>query len=122
MGFVQAISSGFVKYFNFRDRSSRSEYWYWFLFNVIVSVVAAIVDSQLNGQIVSSIFQLATTIPTLAVGVRRLHDIDHSGWWILISLIPLIGAIILVVWFATKGDDGPNRFGSDPLAANSFTN
>ena len=58
---------------------------------------------------------LGLFLPTLAVQVRRLHDLDRSGWWILISLIPLVGAIILLVWACTKGTDGENRFGSDPL-------
>jgi uncharacterized membrane protein YhaH (DUF805 family) len=122
MGFGQAISAGFTKYVNFSDRACRSEYWYWTLFTIIVGVVAAIIDSMLNTQVVNPLFQLATVIPSLAVAVRRLHDIDHSGWWILIGLIPFIGFIIFVVWCATKGTEGPNRFGSDPLAANQFPN
>jgi uncharacterized membrane protein YhaH (DUF805 family) len=117
MGFGQAISSGFAKYVNFSDRSCRSEYWYWTLFTIIAGVVATVIDSTLNTQVVNPLFQLVIVIPSLAVGVRRLHDIDHSGWWILIGLIPLVGLIALVVWFATKGTTGPNRFGPDPLAA-----
>jgi uncharacterized membrane protein YhaH (DUF805 family) len=117
MGFGQAISAGFIKYFNFHDRACRSEYWYWTLFTIIVGIVAAIIDAKLNTQLVSGIFNLVTFIPSLAIAVRRLHDIDHSGWWILLSFIPLIGIIVLLVWFATKGADGPNRFGPDPLAA-----
>ncbi len=63
------------------------------------------------------IFSIATIVPSLAVQVRRLHDIDKSGWWILISFIPIIGAIWLIVWFCLKGTEGDNRFGSDPLQA-----
>jgi uncharacterized membrane protein YhaH (DUF805 family) len=65
--------------------------------------------------ITNPLFSLATLLPGLAVAVRRLHDLDSSGWWILLFLIPLVGAIILIVWFCTKGTDGPNRFGPDHL-------
>lgn len=118
MGFGKAISTGFVKYFNFSDRACRSEFWYWTLFTVIAGMVAALIDAQLNTQLVSSVFDLATLLPSLAIAVRRLHDLDQSGWWLLLGLIPIIGAIGLLIWFASKGTDGPNRFGPDPLAAN----
>lgn len=122
MGFGQAISAGFVKYVNFRDRACRSEYWYWTLFTIIAAIVAAIIDSMLNTQLVSGLVNLVTLIPSLAIAVRRLHDLDRTGWWILIGFVPLIGIIILLVWYATKGTDGPNRFGPDPLAADPFPN
>jgi uncharacterized membrane protein YhaH (DUF805 family) len=121
MGFGQAISAGFSKYVNFRDRACRSEYWYWTLFTVIAGTVAGIIDLTLNTQFVSGLFALVTFIPSVAVGVRRLHDLDRTGWWILIGLIPLIGSIILLIWYITEGT-GPNRFGPDPLAANPFSN
>lgn len=63
----------------------------------------------------SAIWSLANLLPSLAVGVRRLHDTDRSGWWLLIGLIPLIGFIVLIVFFATKGTTGPNQFGEDPI-------
>ena len=88
MGFGQAISAGFSKYVNFRDRACRSEYWYWTLFTVIAGTVAGIIDLTLNTQFVSGLFALVTFIPSVAVGVRRLHDLDRTGWWILIGLIP----------------------------------
>jgi len=122
MGFGQAISAGFRKYINFSDRSSRSEYWYWILFTIIVGLVAALIDIQLNTQASSSVFNLVTAIPTIAVAVRRLHDIDRSGWWVLIGLIPLLGLILLLVWFVSEGTHGPNRFGPDPLAENPVPN
>ena len=121
MGFGQAISAGFSKYVNFRDRACRSEYWYWTLFTIIAGAVAGIIDLTVNTQFVSGLFALVTFIPSVAVGVRRLHDLDRTGWWILIGLIPLIGGIVLLVWYATEGT-GPNRFGPDPLAANPFPN
>jgi uncharacterized membrane protein YhaH (DUF805 family) len=122
MGFGQAISTGFSKYFNFTDRACRSEFWYWTLFTFIVGIVTALIDTKLDTQLVNGLFQLVTIIPSIAIGVRRLHDIDRTGWWILISFVPLVGFILLVVWWATKGTDGPNRFGPDPLVANPFPN
>lgn len=115
MGFGQAISSGFSNYVNFSGRSSRSEYWFWVLFVLIADVVAIAIDAAIGKQIVSSLFGLAVLLPGLAVTVRRLHDLDRTGWWIFLGLIPLVGAIILIIWFCSKGTDGLNRFGADPL-------
>jgi uncharacterized membrane protein YhaH (DUF805 family) len=115
MGFGQAISSGFSNYVNFSGRSSRSEYWFWVLFVLIADVVAIAIDAAIGMQIVSSLFGLAVLLPGLAVTVRRLHDLDRTGWWIFLGLIPLVGAIILIIWFCSKGTDGQNRFGADPL-------
>jgi uncharacterized membrane protein YhaH (DUF805 family) len=117
MGFGQAISTGFAKYFNFHDRACRSEFWYWTLFTMIVAIVAALIDMKLDTQLVAGAWNLVTLIPGLAISIRRLHDLDRSGWWVLLSFIPLVGAIILLVWFATKGTAGPNRYGPDPIAA-----
>ncbi len=116
MGFSQAITSGFSNYVKFSGRACRSEYWYWILFVVLAEIVTSIIDYAIGTQITTSLFGLATFLPTLAVAVRRLHDIDRSGWWIIVSLIPLIGWIILIIWYCTKGTEGPNRFGSEPLA------
>ncbi|MGA8548079.1 MAG: DUF805 domain-containing protein [Mycobacterium sp.] len=122
MGFIQAISAGFTKYFNFSDRACRSEFWYWMLFAGTVAIVGNIGNWMLHTNLVNLLLGLPFFFPSWAVEVRRLHDIDRSGWWILIAVIPFIGAIILIRWFATKGDEGRNRFGSDPLAANPFPN
>jgi uncharacterized membrane protein YhaH (DUF805 family) len=116
MGFGQAISAGFSNYVNFSGRASRSEYWYWILFIIIADIVAGIIDSVLGIQIVTGLFGLVTIIPNIAIAIRRLHDLDRTGWWILLGFIPLIGWIILLIWYVTKGTDGPNRFGPDPLA------
>jgi uncharacterized membrane protein YhaH (DUF805 family) len=115
MGFGQAISAGFSNYVNFRDRASRSEYWYWVLFLIVVEIVGGIVDATLDIHMIIGAFGLVTFLPTLAVAVRRLHDIDRTGWWILLGFIPLIGTIILLIWHCTRGTAGPNRFGPDPL-------
>ena len=117
MNFGQAISSGFSNYVNFSDRACRSEYWYWFLFVVLGQIVTAIVDSVIGIQLTTGIFSLVVLLPGIAVRVRRLHDLDRSGWWLLLGFIPLVGTIILIVWFCTRGTPGPNRFGPDPLAA-----
>jgi uncharacterized membrane protein YhaH (DUF805 family) len=122
MGFGQAISAGFSNYVNFSGRACRSEYWYWVLFVILADIVAGIIDYLLGMQIVSSLFGLVTLLPGIAVSIRRLHDLDRTGWWILLALIPLIGWIILLIWYITKGIEGPNRFGPDPLGMISLTN
>ena len=113
MTFVEAIKDGFGKYVTFSGRSSRSAYWYWVLFAFIVAVVATIIDMAIGSRIVSLITTLALLLPGIAVGFRRLHDVGRSGWWILIALVPFIGAIVLLV-FALQPSEGPNRFGERP--------
>jgi uncharacterized membrane protein YhaH (DUF805 family) len=115
MGFGQAISSGFSNYVNFSDRASRSEYWFWILFIIIAEIVTSAIDYAIGAQVVTSLFGLATFLPSLGLAIRRLHDLDRTGWWVLIALIPIIGWIILIIWYCTRGTAGPNRFGPDPL-------
>ena len=118
MTFFEAISSGFRNYVGFSGRASRSEFWYWTLFTVLVSIVMSIIDLEVLSSSVtpfSSIWGLVTLLPSLAMGVRRLHDTDRSGWWWLLSFIPLIGIIVLIVFWCSEGTRGPNRFGPDPL-------
>jgi uncharacterized membrane protein YhaH (DUF805 family) len=117
MSFGQAISSGFSNYVNFSDRACRSEYWFWILFIIVAEIVTSIIDFAIGLGVVTALFGLATVLANIAVAIRRLHDLDRTGWWIFLGLIPLIGAIILLIWFCTRGTDGPNRFGPDPLAA-----
>jgi len=116
MNFTDSIKLGFSNYVNFTGRACRSEYWYWVLFTVIVSIVCTIIDNVMGMSLLSTIWELATLVPSIAIGVRRLHDLDRSGWWLLLAFIPLVGAIILIVWFCGKGTDGPNRFGEDRLS------
>jgi uncharacterized membrane protein YhaH (DUF805 family) len=116
MNFGDAIKSGFSNYVNFSDRACRSEYWFWTLFTIICTIVAYVIDAGIGLPVTRTLLELATLLPSLAVAVRRLHDVDRSGWWILLFLIPIIGAIVLIVWFCTQGTDGENRFGPDPLA------
>lgn len=117
MDFTTAVRTCLQKYANFTGRARRSEYWWFVLFNILVAVVAGIVDGALFGaQVLGTIVALALLIPGIAVGVRRLHDLDKSGWWMLLVLIPLIGALVLIFFFVQKGTDGANRFGPDPVA------
>jgi uncharacterized membrane protein YhaH (DUF805 family) len=119
MQFRDAIRSGFRNYVTFSGRASRSEFWYWTLFGFLVAAVSSILDSALFPSMstgpISAITSLLLLLPGLAVSVRRLHDLDRTGWWILITLT-IIGLIVLLIWDCTKGTDEPNRFGSDPLA------
>ena len=116
MNFVEAIKSGFSNYVNFSDRAIRSEYWYWILFIILGDIVTGIIDWAIGAQVTTGLFGLATLLPNIAVAIRRLHDLDRTGWWILLSLIPLVGWIILLIWYCTRGTVGPNRFGPDRLA------
>lgn len=102
------------QYGDFTGRARRKELWMFTLFSVIISLVLAIVDSQLPFGILGIIYGLAVLLPSLAVGARRLHDIGRTGWWQLISLIPIIGTIVLIVFWATDGDPGPNAHGPNP--------
>ncbi len=107
-------------YANFEGRARRSEYWYFVLFNFIISVSAWIISIILiffGGFLLwffIPIFSLALIIPNLAVQVRRLHDTGKSGWYLLMVFIPLVGPIILLVFYCTEGDRGPNEYGPDP--------
>jgi uncharacterized membrane protein YhaH (DUF805 family) len=109
------------KYAVFSGRARRAEYWYFVLFNIIVAIVLSLIDTLLGTfdfvqgvGLLSGLYALAVLIPTLAVTVRRLHDVDRSGWWIFINLIPLIGTIVLLVFAVTDGTPGSNRYGPNP--------
>jgi len=115
MGFSQAIASGFQNYVNFSGRACRSEYWFWTLFAFILSIVANIVDSMGTMGVVSGIVGLGLLLPGLGMSVRRLHDIDRTGWWLLL-LLTGIGFIVLLIFACLPGTEGPNSYGPDPLA------
>ncbi len=119
------IMKWFVKCFNqyadFSSRARRSEYWYFFLFNVIIAFVAGFVFGFIGGitgmmwiSYLSYIYTLVALVPGIAVCVRRLHDVGKSGWWVFISLIPLAGAIWLVVLMCTDSQPGTNQWGPNP--------
>lgn len=118
MTFGDAIRSGFSNYLNFRGRASRSEYWWWALFTILLAIAIQVVLGTLLGEetgaFLANLASLVVLLPSIAVGVRRLHDTDRSGWWMLIGFIPVIGIIVLIVFFVQTGTDGPNRFGPPP--------
>ena len=118
MNFQQAIASGFRNYVTFAGRASRSEYWFWTLFAILVGAAAAILDAALfpglDARPIHSLASLALFLPGLSVSVRRFHDLDRTGWWLLI-LLTVIGIIVVLIWFCLRGTVGPNRYGSDPL-------
>lgn len=104
MTFGDSISTCFSKYAEFDGRASRSEFWWWVLFTALISLATNIISEAL-----SALFSLGVLLPSLAVGARRLHDTDRSGWFLLLWVIPIIGWIILVVWAIQEGKE-PNRF------------
>jgi uncharacterized membrane protein YhaH (DUF805 family) len=108
MGFVEAIRTVLQNYVNFRGRASRPEFWWWTLLAFVINVAVSGSDRA-----VASLVTLAVAIPTIAVGVRRLHDTDRSGWFYLLTIIPLVNLIILY-FFIQAGTPGSNRFGPPP--------
>jgi uncharacterized membrane protein YhaH (DUF805 family) len=107
------------KYAVFSGRARRKEFWMFILFNFIVSVVLSIISSIVRDShnIIGNLYSLAVIVPSLAVGARRLHDINKSGWWQLIALIPVIGWVWLIVLMCLNGDAADNRFGPNPKTA-----
>ncbi|WIM57007.1 DUF805 domain-containing protein [Pantoea anthophila] len=96
------------KYAVFTGRARRKEYWMFTLFNILIAFLLGIVETVIGvGDILSNLYSLAVLIPGIAVGVRRLHDTDRSGWWLLLP-------IVNIVFLALEGQSGTNRFGSDP--------
>jgi len=141
MSCPDAVRTVFSNYVNGYGRAQRSQYWWWTAFLLLAGFCLGLLDNiffpsfmemqstrmTLDGQEVeiddmsggggplSAIWSLATIVPSICVAIRRLHDTDRTGWWLLIGLIPLVGALILIFFFVQKGTDGPNRFGPDPL-------
>ena len=123
VSFQNAVGLSFQHYFDFKGRSTRSEYWWWLLFVVLAGIALTIVDMGIGtfnyesgDGLLSGLFKLATLIPGLALGARRLHDINKSAWWLLmwLSFLLIIPVIVLLVWAARQGDNGTNRYGPDP--------
>ena len=122
------------QYVDFSGRARRREYWMFVLVNVVIVIVLSVIDTLLGTGgfratagggsfyaanslgLLSGLYTLAVLLPSIAVTVRRLHDTDRSGWWILLGFIPIIGGIILLVFYVLEGTRGPNRFGPDPKA------
>ncbi len=103
------------QYAEFSGRSSRKEYWMFVLFNFIISLGISFIAQSMDMPMLSTVYSLGIFLPSLGVGIRRLHDVNKSGWMLLISLIPLIGWIWIIVLMATKGDEGENQYGPAPV-------
>lgn len=124
MTFSEAVRSAFSNYVTFSGRAARPEFWWWVLFVVLLMAVTSIIDGLLvapllgfsafqgeAGQPLGVIVSLAIFLPGLAIAIRRLHDTGRSGWWILIGLIPIIGALILLYWYVQPSQEGSNPYG-----------
>ncbi|MGJ8562693.1 MAG: DUF805 domain-containing protein [Alphaproteobacteria bacterium] len=113
--FIDTITKN---YFNFNGRTSRMGYWHYLLGYLVFAIIVALVASKLGqtGAMISNLISLALFLPAVGIGARRLHDIGKSGWWQLIMLVPLVGIIVLIVFFAKAGDAGANQFGEVPPA------
>ena len=120
MNFWDAIKSGFAHYVTFSGRAVRSEYWYWALFALLGGLATETLDAGIFAMQaptpLNSVFYLLTILPSLAMSVRRLHDIDRTGWWVLITF-SFIGVFLLIYWACKRGTPGPNRFGPDRFGA-----
>lgn len=123
VGFFEAISRAFGNYCNFSGRASRSEFWYFYLFNVIINIIlggyGGVSDlwQQQSFNFFSAgfgLYNLIVLLPTLGLCWRRLHDIGKGGGWYFVGLIPLVGWIILLIWFCRASEPAPNRFGPVP--------
>ena len=117
----------FKQYADFKGRARRKEYWLFTLFNILVLTALLVLDyvigwadDTLGFGVLYALYAIMAFIPSLAVCIRRLHDIGKSGWNYLFVLIPIVGAILMIVWFCTAGDAGENRFGDDPKIGSGF--
>lgn len=114
VSFGDAIRMAFNKYCVFSGRASRSEFWWWSLFIMLIATAAYIIDSD---GYVAALCNLAILLPSLGLACRRLHDIGRAAGWIFINLIPVVGGIIFLVWSLTPSEPRPNRFGPVPNMA-----
>ena len=111
MNFIESLQTCYKKFFDFSGRASKSEYWWFQLYNTILYILTFVFQNDLA--LLFSILVIANLIPVFAAGVRRVHDSNKSGWWILISFVPIIGSYIIVL-LITDGSKGKNRFGPKP--------
>jgi uncharacterized membrane protein YhaH (DUF805 family) len=117
----------FKKYAVFQGRAGRKEYWFFVLFNIIVSTALAFLD-RITGTfvadagfgILSAIYTLAVILPGIAVSVRRLHDTGRSGWWFLVTIVPILGFFVFLYFMVLDSDPGANKFGASPNPSSGF--
>ncbi len=109
------------KYADFSGRARRREYWFFFLFNVLIAAGLSLVDAFVGTAdplagvgLLSGLYSLGVLLPSLAVGVRRLHDIGRTGWWLLIGIVPILGSLILLIFAVLDSQVGPNEYGPNP--------
>lgn len=124
MSFGESVKPCFQKYVTFKGRARRSEYWWFCLLNLIVSIVTFVLDYQMdtiNIEVglgaLSGLYTLIVFLPGLAVSVRRLHDTGHSGWYYLLTFIPILGALFLLYFFVSDSAPEENRYGKSPKYA-----
>lgn len=110
-------TKAFKPYINFEGRSRRKDFWYFVLINLIISIALGMIDGKSN--LISNLYSLAVFLPSLGLGVRRLHDTSRSGWWVLINLIPIVGWIVFIVFAATDSTPGTNKYGPNPKGVNT---
>ncbi|MCM0620282.1 DUF805 domain-containing protein [Nocardioides bruguierae] len=122
MSFTDAVRHVLTHYADFTGRARRSEYWWFYLAVVLVNIVLNILASITGDAgavlfgIISVIVSLGLIVPVIAVGVRRLHDIGRTGWWLLIGLVPFVGFVVLIVFFVMDSEPGDNAYGPSPKA------
>ncbi len=104
------------KYAQFDGRAHRQEFWMFVLINFLISFAVGLVASFIGLKFLSYVYSLALFVPSIALAARRLHDINRSGWWQLIAIIPIIGWIIIIIWYATDSNAGSNQYGENPKA------
>ena len=114
MSFADSVRAVLTNYVGFNGRARRSEFWWFALFSVAVSIVTQILDAAIGVSILQTLAGLALLLPALAVGSRRLHDTDRTGWWQLLWFILVIGWIYLVILFVQDSQVGPNKYGASP--------
>ncbi|WP_299413408.1 DUF805 domain-containing protein [uncultured Sulfitobacter sp.] len=115
--FPGALKDGLARYVDFKTRSTRSQFWWWVLWSIIFSIGSAMIDSAIgagDSGPVGLLVSLALFLPSLAVAIRRLHDIGRTGWWYLLVFIPIVGWIVLIVFYCTKTEETPNQWGMPP--------
>ncbi len=109
------------KYTVFEGRARRKEYWMFFLFNFIIAFAIGFFEGLIGSEgLIGGLYMLAVLLPGIGVSIRRLHDTDRSGWWLLIGLVPLIGSIVLLIFMVVDSTEGDNQFGANPKAGESM--